>query len=375
MTSLASQSSSRIKSAISISYSSLLSPSTTLSHSIGTYSESPYHSFHVTYNESRPTEKAFGSGPDCLGIIIVRDLPSEYPKLRERLLKFAHAFAQLDEQVREKYVDAKSRYSFGWSHGKEIMNGKPVDTLKGSYYANPVIDAPSVHPTLQEAYPEYYGVNIWPKDEKGIEGFESAFKDLGSFVFDVGVKLAAACQPFASPHLTDASLSLSNLIRSSQTNKARLLHYFPPSPECPLPAEDEPIDSWCGFHVDHALLTGLCSALYIQHPPGIPAKAISSPSPTSGLYIRARDGELTKVTIPPDCLAFQTGEALELATAGRLRATPHCVRVGAGTDVEYVSRETFALFMNPDVNQRISETETFGEFSKRIFDDHYDDAR
>ena len=115
-------------------------------------------------------------------------------------------------------------------------------------------------------------------------------------------------------------------------------------------------------------------ALYIQHPPGIPAKAIPSPSPASGLYIQARGGELTKVTIPPDCLAFQTGEALELATAGRLRATPHCVRVGAGTDAEYVSRETFALFMQPDVNQRISETETFGEFSKRIFNDHYDDA-
>jgi isopenicillin N synthase-like dioxygenase len=114
--------------------------------------------------------------------------------------------------------------------------------------------------------------------------------------------------------------------------------------------------------------------MYIQHPPGIPAKAILSPSPSSGLYIRARGGELTKVTIPPDCLAFQTGEALELATAGRLRATPHCVRVGAGTDVEYVSRETFALFMQPDVNQRISETETFGEFSKRIFNDHYDDT-
>lgn len=352
LTSLASQSSSRLNSAISISYSSLLAPSPTLTHSI---------------------EKAFGSGPDCLGIIIVRDLPSEYPKLRERLLKFAYAFAQLDEQVRERYADSKSRYSFGWSHGKEIMNGKP-DTLKGSYYANPVIDAPSVHPTLQKAYPEYYGVNIWPKDEKGIEGFESAFKDLGSFVFDAGVKLAAACQPFASPYLTDVSLSLSNLIRSSQTNKARLLHYFPPSPQNPLPAEDEPIDNWCGFHVDHSLLTGLCSALYIQNLPGNPAKAIPSPSPSSGLYIQARDGELTKVTIPPDCLAFQTGEALELATAGRLRATPHFVRVGAGNDGEHVSRETFALFMQPDVNQRISETETFGEFSKRIFNDHYDDT-
>ena len=83
---------------------------------------------------------------------------------------------------------------------------------------------------------------------------------------------------------------------------------------------------------------------------------------------------MTKVTIPPDCLAFQTGEALELATAGRLRATPHCVRVGAGDDIVHVSRETFALFMQPDVHQRISGTETFGEFSKRIFDDHYNDV-
>ena len=119
-----------------------------------------------------------------------------------------------------------------------------------------------------------------PKDEKGIEGFELAFKELGScvtlpvllsqlrrpssFVFDIGVKLAGACQPFASSYLTDSSLSLSNLISSAQTTKARLLHYFPPSPESPLSPEDEPIDSWCGFHVDHSLLTGLCSVGSLQ---------------------------------------------------------------------------------------------------------------
>ena len=121
-----------------------------------------------------------------------------------------------------------------------------------------------------------------PKDEKGVGGFEPAFKELGScvtppvllgqlrhppsFVFDIGVKLAEACQPFASSYLTDSSLSLSKLISSAQTTKARLLHYFPPSPESPLPAEDEPIDSWCGFHVDHSLLTGLCSVGCLHSP-------------------------------------------------------------------------------------------------------------
>ena len=57
-------------------------------------------------------KKAFGSEPDCLGIIVVKDLPVEYPRLRERLLLLADRFAALDEATREKYVDAKSHYRF-----------------------------------------------------------------------------------------------------------------------------------------------------------------------------------------------------------------------------------------------------------------------
>ncbi|CCO26178.1 hypothetical protein BN14_00195 [Rhizoctonia solani AG-1 IB] len=153
------------------------------------------------------------------------------------------------------------------------------------------------------------------------------------------------------------------------TPSAGLLHYFPPTSENPLPAEDEPVDSWCGFHLDHSMLTGLCSAIYLNQPD---SKIVPPPSSQSGLYIRTRGGDLVKVSIPPDALAFQTGEALELATAGRLRATPHCVRVGAGPGAENVSRETFALFMQPDTKQVLSEKDTFGSFSQRVFAEHYD---
>ncbi|KAI0768592.1 Clavaminate synthase-like protein [Trametes elegans] len=337
--------------AVSISYEALVSAPLSLAPSI---------------------EKAFGSKPDSLGIIVVRDLPSTYLPARERLLKLAYQFSHLDPKVRERYADPKSRYSFGWSHGKEIMNGKP-DTMKGSYYANPILDEPNVSPTLRAAYPEYYGKNIWPSDTPEVQEFEQAFKNLGRFVFQVGCQLATACQPFASSYFTDSSLSLADLISTSQTVKARLLHYFPPSPENPLPAEDEAVDSWCGFHLDHSLLTGLCSALYLRQEPAGEPTVVQSPSPSSGLYIRTRGGALTKVSIPADCLAFQTGEALELATAGRLRATPHCVRVGAAPDAERISRETFALFMQPDVDRRLSATEDFGQFSKRVFDEHYKD--
>jgi len=316
-------------------------------------------------------EAAFGSHPKALGIIIVKDLPPNYSVLREDLLNFAYRFASLPENVKGKYVDPTTRYSFGWSHGKEIMNGKP-DTLKGSYYANPLADDPKVSEENKKVYPEYYGENIWPEsNEKGVEGFEHAFKSLGQLIYQIGCELAVACQPFASPHLEDESLLLQNLI-SPQTTKARLLHYFPPSKVEMYPRDDEPVDSWCGFHLDHSLLTGLCSAMYLQTTNEGNTEVVPSPSPEAGLYIRTRGGELSKATIPTDCLAFQTGEALELATGGKLRATPHCVRVGSETkDVLNVSRETFALFMQPDVDQMVGPNETFGQFSKRIFDTHY----
>ncbi|KAH9947945.1 Clavaminate synthase-like protein [Amylocystis lapponica] len=291
-------------------------------------------------------EKAFGSNPNCLGIVIVRDLPPEYPALRERLLKLAYQFANLDVTVSERYADPASKY-----RTQEIMNGKP---------------------DLCKAYPEYYSKNIWPSNDiQAIKGFEEAFKDLGRFIFQVGCKLASACQPFASSHLLDSSLSLAELIKTSQTTKARLLHYFPPSADSPPPAEDEAVDSWCGFHLDHSLLTGLCSAMFLHPQPNGEPAPVPSPSPVSGLYIRTRGGTLTKVSIPAECLAFQTGEALELATAGSLRATPHCVRVGGVTGMERVSRETFALFMQPDTDQQIAPSENFGQFTKRVLNEHY----
>jgi len=111
--------------------------------------------------------------------------------------------------------------------------------------------------------------------------------------------------------------------------------------------------------------------MYMAHEPSAEPLICSAPSQTSGLYIRTRGGKLIKVSIPLDCLAFQTGEALELATDGKLRATPHCVRVGGGPGAEKVSRETFALFMQPDTEQRIGRSETFGSFSKGVFNEHY----
>lgn len=111
-----------------------------------------------------------------------------------------------------------------------------------------------------------------------------------------------------------------------------------------------------------------------------------SPNPKAGLYIyprqdlpaHAAEEEIgrtlrghasvapVKVRIPPDCLAFQTGEALQVLTQGRLSATPHYVASGK----QAASRETFAFFLQPDVDDSLG-SETFGELTKRVLARHY----
>lgn len=86
-------------------------------------------------------------------------------------------------------------------------------------------------------------------------------------------------------------------------------------------------------------------------------------------------------------MAFQTGEALQVLSKSRLQATPHCVQAGnvGGLASEavraalpksvkgrgYVSRETMAVFLQPNVDVQLDETQTFGQFSDAAFAKHY----
>ena len=96
--------------AVSISYQTLVSSPLSLGTSIGkVFSIDSFATGFIIMNDTLP-EQAFGSSPDSLGIIIVRDLPPPYVAYRERLLKLAYKYANLDEHVREKYTDPGSRY-------------------------------------------------------------------------------------------------------------------------------------------------------------------------------------------------------------------------------------------------------------------------
>lgn len=135
-------------------------------------------------------ERALGSDEGCLGVILVKgeflpppsrqiradppDLPTEFPQLRANLFQQSARLASLEASKLAELECPGSSYCFGWSHGKEVMNGRP-DTAKGSFYANPLLDSPDVAQDLKETYPEYYEGNTWPSSAV-LPNFERDFK-------------------------------------------------------------------------------------------------------------------------------------------------------------------------------------------------------
>ncbi|GAA6035039.1 hypothetical protein JCM8097_002156 [Rhodosporidiobolus ruineniae] len=344
-------------------------------------------------------QEAFDSKPTSLGLLIVSDLPEEFKELRRRLLLLSNDFASLPSEVREKYAHPASNYSFGWSHGKEVMNGKP-DTLKGSFYNNPTSD---LTPALKEG--EEPVKNIWPKEE-GVEGYEEAFKALCALMVRIGQLVASACDQLVGANAS--SKSVKQLLSESHSSKARLLHYFPrpdsvfdlpPSESVTEEKPEEVDDSWCGTHIDHSLLTVLCPSLYLFHPTQpegakLDPLLIPPPSASTGLFIKTRGGKIVQGKIPEDCVALQTGETIQLLTSGRLAATPHFVNATASTlgrrpleaieakkrgdsawdkiETGTVSRETLAVFLQPNHNEVVAEDgETFAQFTERVLQRHY----
>jgi isopenicillin N synthase-like dioxygenase len=238
------------------------------------------------------------------------------------------------------------------------------------------MDEPESSQVLQEQFPEYCHPNVWPRED--LPELEEAFKELGQFIVGIGKEVAKKCDAFVHSKIPEiySPTHLQDVIRTSKTTKARLLHYFPQTAAVEGESKDD-MDTWCGWHLDHGSLTGLTSAMYIDESKD-ELQEVSCPDPEAGLYIRNRGQQVIKASIPRDHLAFQTGEALQLATRDQLAATPHCVRgaTAPGDDPRRyatLARNTFAVFMQPSLETIVTEDgRNFGEWTKEVLDRYYD---
>jgi hypothetical protein len=207
-------------------------------------------------------------------------------------------------------------------------------------------------------------------------------------IIDTAVLVAKACDRYAEKEIDDYTPGyLQHVVQTSTTTKARLLHYYPsdaPSSET-VTNGGQSDDDWCATHLDHGCLTGLTSAMFIDEsrsPPVIPisysfrpaylaplSELPTSPDPNAGLYIQSRNGQTVHVKIPRDCIAFQTGEALEKITKGKFKAVPHFVRgVRPGFGGGRIARNTLAVFTQPNLGELVDTEKgiTFGGFARGV---------
>ena len=285
------------------------------------------------------------------------------------------------------------------------MKAGQYDTLKGSFYVNCQSFYLQTDPSSVSDTRSHYHTapNLWPS-KCLLPGFREIFEELCTLVIDIGALVARACDQYATKYVEGYDPGyLERMVKTSSTTKARLLHYFPPpaalssasaspmsttnsSSDAAQSEGDDDMDSWCATHLDDGCLTALTSALHIDESSSFPPitsalfpslpTLVTSPDPSAGLYIRSRTSNVVKVDIPSDCLAFQTGEALQLITGGAFKAVPHFVRgpkVWAGQDRSInVARNTMAIFMQPNVNDVIERSSgmTFGEFANISVEKH-----
>ncbi|KAI1819769.1 hypothetical protein F4861DRAFT_112895 [Xylaria intraflava] len=330
-------------------------------------------------------QEAFG--PESLGILVVKDVPAEFPALRHRLLSYASWMGNLSENDFRQFTNEAAKYLVGWSKGKEKLKDGSADEYKGSFYANcafyvdPKLE--SAKPTKQftlDEFPEYLAPNSWPPEEM-LPGFRPTMEQMCRLIIDTAVLVARACDKFAEKEIHGYPTAyLETVVKSSSTTKARLLHYYP-MPEGAL-AKGVEEDNWCTVHKDHGCLTGLTSAMFVDElktkvtlpifergkvPEVLPTleELPASPDPQAGLWIKDRKGVSVQVKIPRDCIAFQTGETLERITNGKFKAVEHSVR---GAYAKGIARNTLAVFTQPNLEDEVDLERhiNFGEFARSI---------
>lgn len=318
-----------------------------------------------------------GFGPNGLGIIAISDVP-EFPVLRKHLLQLSHRLAALSDEEKKNIEDPESRYSFGWSHGKEKLESGQRDKFKGSFYANPVLDVPTNDEAFIKRYPSYCRQNVWPSST--LPELEPAFKDLGRLIFNTGLLLAYHCDKYVAKQDCLAP-SLEVMLGRSKCHKGRLLHYFPAA----IRDNDQSSNttSWCGWHTDYGSLTGLTCAMYMKG-----GLQIACPDENAGLYIKTRSDAIVKAIYGENEIAYQIGEATEILSKGLFHATPHCVKSIRGDKASGVERNTFALFMQPNWDEPMYNLDSvsylhkemlesngsmmFGDYSERLLNKYYD---
>ena len=234
--------------------------------------------------------KQFGDGLRDVGFVAVKahiDL-SLIDRVNRIMMDY---FAQ---KIEEKEKDIHDNFgSTGYTrNGDETAAGVKKADLKETYFIPPNFQR------WPEKLPEFKPV---------IQAYQAAM-----------TQITAPLMEFVAEYLNEPTEEISTTMNSPNT-LLRLLYYPAPKPT------DDPEAVWGAAHEDLNALT------------------IMPPSTIPGLQMLTKDGKWKSVIVPPGYLIVNTGEQLQMKTAGLIKATRHQV-LNPGGEYARAERYTSILF-------------------------------
>eukprot|EP00250_Pteridium_aquilinum_P004027 c14278_g1_i1 orf=56-1402(-) len=337
-------------------------------------------------------------GPAGCGLLAVRGVPNLLSS-RQALLPLARFLALLSPLQRS---DILKEHGLGTD-----VSFKDPDRLVSSFAAQLSFGQKQEHTQVASrdgaatalerkdthSNPPHYQVNNWLA-EKGLHELGSHFRQLGEAMVEVGLLMARICD-MAIP-----GIKLEEAILEASTAKGRLIHYHSLVDRLLLrdilsktgsKARNETKsnqfkrdsmmneafsckDLWQQWHFDYGIFTvltvpmfmSICDMdisclesavdnfLYAELKSSLLVENAESDALSRHIGLKvlnSGNGCVEFVNVPADCLIIQVGEAAQILTGGKLRATAHCVcRPSERSDI---SRETFVVFLQPAWNKRL----------------------
>ena len=231
------------------------------------------------------------------------------------------------------------------------------------------------------------------KEGNELDFLGSIFRQLGKEMIKLGLLVARVCD------IGIQGAGLENAILQASTAKGRLIHYHSLVEKQMLrrieagkqrrilesnkssPSSHSNKDLWQQWHYDYGIFTILTMPMFLRsnhtnvdsmddahklnYSSSLETSESNSLFPHIGLKILNIGNRMVEfVCAPNDCLLVQVGEAAQILTGGKLRATAHCVCQPLERDD--VSRETFVVFLQPSWDMCLVSPNEYETNGKRL---------
>lgn len=266
---------------------------------------------------------------NALGLLLVCAMPTEFARVRQRVLHRAPAIASMCENRDND-----------WGISGLTRGGAVGDNLKASWYlsCNFLRDANADQcdsETASQFVSPFTSPNVWPSDNE-VPGLREDVKTLVGYLHEAMLVVAAAID-----RTYKLDLSVEKLIRESDMVRSRMTLYYPGSDK------NQP------EHEDYSLLTAFTGASGV----GENIKPQKYCQIVRTLRNDVGFKPETPISIPSNAVCLKIGSTLEYLSQGRLRSSPHQFFGDSRLSIA-----NFMLFGQPRLNFGFQNSMHYGEY-------------